>query len=100
LRTKLGVDAPPPTLIPPSGARTSPHLPRSDGSSAIVDQVSVADVLADLGHRPTVPTPAKGAPVMPTAPRSSGSSWLLMLLVLIVAGGAAAVVYFALPYFT
>jgi hypothetical protein len=62
--------------------------------------VSVADVLADLGHRPTVPTPAKGAPVMPTAPRSSGSSWLLMLLVLIVAGGAAAVVYFALPYFT
>ncbi|HUS31905.1 MAG TPA: serine/threonine-protein kinase [Kofleriaceae bacterium] len=102
LRTTLGVSAPPPIVH--SGARTRPHIPKASaeievGSSAIVAEVSVSDVLADLGHRPTAHTPAKGA-AMPMAPKSGGSSFLLMLLVLIVAGGAAAVVYFALPYFT
>ena len=92
--------APHPLLAAQSGARTQPRMPQAEhevGASAIIDQVSVSDVLADLGHRPTA---APRSVSMPTAPRSVGSPLLLMLLVLIVAGGAAAVVYFALPYFT
>jgi len=86
-------------LAPPSGARTAPHMPRvggDSGSASIAPDISVSEVLADLGHRPSRPS----MPNMPTAPRSFGSTFLLMLLVLLVAGGAAAVVYFALPYFT
>jgi serine/threonine-protein kinase len=101
MKTRLGADSPP-MLAPPSGARTRPHMPRASdsdaGSQAITSSpdISVSDVLADLGHRPSRPS----MPSMPTAPRSFGSTFLLMLLVLLVAGGAAAVVYFALPYFS
>ncbi|HTL37409.1 MAG TPA: hypothetical protein VL326_29950, partial [Kofleriaceae bacterium] len=96
-KTKLGVDPASPMLAPPSGARTQPDMRRAQsGSASMTPDVSVSEVLKDLGHRPSRPS----MPNMPQAPRSFGSTFLLMLLVLLVAGGAAAVVYFALPYFT
>jgi hypothetical protein len=101
-----------PALIPPSGARTQPHLPKAEddaartdvnvSSSAVLDERSaVGAVLDDLEQRSSVSMSAAvtGRRTLPEAPgRSAAGNFLLALLVLIAAGGAAAVVYFALPY--
>jgi serine/threonine protein kinase len=87
----------PPAQLPPlgaamSGARTAPHLPRSE-----LIEVSTSAI---LDERSAMPAPPTSVQTRVDQSPARASNFLLAVLVLIAAGAAAAVVYFALPYFT